>query len=302
MSLPDRPFVSIVLCTCNRIRDLPEAVDDLLAQTYSSYEILIVDHNSTDGTAEYAQRLASQEPRVSIHNEPLRGLSHARNRGIAAAKGEIVAWVDDDCRIPPRWLEAVVTAYRETGAGGVGGPAKAKLDGRPSWLTRELLRLGLLPGAYDRGPERRDVDWLIGCNLSFRRDVLTAVGQFRGDLGAGSPRGLAGEEVDFCARALRTGARLVYEPSAWVWHKMPRRRQSLTHALRFSFCVGMSNALIRRPVNRRAITSLHPLKLLVHMAGAAGRAYARTVLGPAMARGLSSATDEGGQDAGRHQA
>jgi len=302
VSLPDRPFVTVVLCTCNRIQDLPEAVEDLLAQTYGNHEVLIVDHNSTDGTAEYAQRKAREERRVSFHNEPLRGLSHARNRGMGAARGGIVAYVDDDCRIPPGWLEALVKAYRETDAGGVGGPAKARLEGRPSWLVRELLRMSLIPGVYDRGPDRQEVDWLIGCNLSFRRDVLQTVGQFRGDLGAGSPRGLAGEEVDFCARALRAGARLVYEPGAWVWHKIPRRRQTLAYALRFSYVVGMSNALIQRPVNRQAIRSLHPLKLLVNVAGAAGRLYARAVLRPAMRRELSSAAGAGGEDAGRDRA
>ena len=272
-------MVSVVICTHNRVSDLREVVDDLLEQTYDDYEILVVDNASTDETAEYVQEKMKVAPRIRYSRECQQGLSHARNRGIREAKGDIVAYVDDDCRVPPGWISALVSAYRETQADAVGGPAKPKWENSPSKLTLMLFRLGLIPGTYNRGTVRHETDWIVGCNMSFQRTVFDQIDGFRTDVGRMGHRQLSGEEVDLCTRMVQARLGIIYDPAAWVWHKIGRERQSLSFVLRGAFWNGVSNALIGRSVNREAAWRVHPLSVLVNVFSAAGRLYARICWG-----------------------
>ena len=276
MDLPEHPQVTVIVCTYDRLADLREVLDDLLAQTYNDYEILVVDNNSTDGTAEYVQALTKTAPRVRYCLEPRQGKSFALNRAIQEAQGDIMAFTDDDCQMPPGWLEVLVTAYRETQADAVGGPARPRWEGEPSPLTLKLYGLGVFPATFDRGNRRRPVDWLIGCNMSFRQAVFDRVTGFNTEVG---PKGRGpgyGEEVDFCARAGEAGCEILYDPDVWIWHKVPRQRQSLSYVLRSAFRAGGANARVHRPVNVRAAWTIHPLKVLVNIWSLAGRLYDRT--------------------------
>ncbi len=267
------PMVSVVVCTYNRVSDLREVVDDLLAQTYDSYEILVVDNNSTDGTPHYVQEKIKTAPRLRYCLEMQQGKSFALNTSIQEAHGDIVAFMDDDCRVPPEWLEALVAAYCETEADAVGGRIKPRWNGRPSWLTLRLYHLGILPGTFDRGNSRCAVDWIPGGNMSFRRAVFDQVGGFDTDIGPVGNIKRYGEELAFCAGALRAGFEILYDPSVWLWHKVPRKRQSLSYVLHHAFGVGVANSLIQRPVNREAARAMHPLKVLINMFTGAGRLY-----------------------------
>ena len=137
--------------------------------------------------------------------------------------------------MPPEWLEALVTAYRETEADAVGGIVKPRWEGQPSPLTLRLYHLGMLSGTFDRGRRRRAVDWIIGCNMSFQRAVFDQVEGFKTYVGPVGKKLGYGGEVDFCTRAIEAGFAMVYDPATWLWHKVPKQRQSLSYVLRSAF-------------------------------------------------------------------
>jgi glycosyltransferase involved in cell wall biosynthesis len=186
-------------------------------------EILVVDNGSTDDTARVVASVAGSTS-LPIHHlyEPRIGLSYARNAGIAKARGDVVAFLDDDAWAEPEWLSALWKPYAyDPAIVCVGG--KIVLDWSncqpPRWLRPSFL--GYL-GTYDLGNQRCDLsprDLLpFGGNISFRRSTLETVGGFRNDLGRSGNRLGAGEEGELCRRLLKAGHRIVYEPNAVVHH------------------------------------------------------------------------------------
>src|SRR5207244_3688594 len=112
-----RPRISVVVCSYNGARTLGECLDGVLALDYPEYEVIVVSDGSTDATAELARARG-----VRVVETPNRGLSSARNTGLAAATGEIVAYLDDDARPDPHWLHYVADAMQEGDYAAVGGP------------------------------------------------------------------------------------------------------------------------------------------------------------------------------------
>ncbi len=218
-------MISIIISTLNRADLLPQALESLMRQRGLSVpaEILVVDNGSTDDTATMMATVA-QTPSLPIRylHEPRTGLSYARNTGIANARGEVVAFLDDDAWAEPEWLSLLWKVHASDPAiACVGG--KIVLDWpdcqRPRWLRPSFL--GYL-GTYDLGNQSRDLsprDLLpFGGNISFRRSTLEALGGFRNDLGRSGNRLGAGEEGELCLRLLQAGYRVVYEPDAVVHH------------------------------------------------------------------------------------
>ena len=178
---------------------------------YANFEVIVVDDGSTDGAGEIAR-----EYNVRVIRTENRGLSSARNTGLSAATGEIVAYLDDDASPDPDWLHYLTDTFRKMNCAGVGGPnipfandgrvaaCIAHTSGRP---THVLLSDG-------------EAEHIPGCNMAFRRDCLQAVGgfdtQFR----------VAGDDVDICWRIRQSGGKLGFSPAAIVWHH-PREECSL---------------------------------------------------------------------------
>jgi glycosyltransferase involved in cell wall biosynthesis len=194
------------------------------------YEVLVVDNNSSDDTAAVARKFTEQPSSIFRYVfEPAQGLSFARNRGTKEARGEIVAFIDDDAIADPDWLAQLLTTYeREPRAACVGG--KVVLQFPP----------GLLPDWYDSrldgflsardlpyGPARSDRDFPHGVNISFRKACLLQVGSFYPLLGWGGRVGkvrLPGEETEMCLRLMRAGHEVVFQPAARVLHIVPPQR------------------------------------------------------------------------------
>jgi glycosyltransferase involved in cell wall biosynthesis len=214
----DQPVVSVIVSTYNRADMLGDALASVLAQQPGSapFEVVVVDNNSSDATAAIVREAAIRDSRVRALFEPCQGLSHARNAGIAAARGRILTFTDDDVRAEPDWIDAIVRAFDESpDAAFVGG--KVLPDWPcvpPAWLTRaHWAPLALA----DYGEGRLDVSsdhaiCLVGANLSVRRDVFDCVGAFAAGLqrvkdGIGSC-----EDHEFQLRCLRAGKRGVYDP------------------------------------------------------------------------------------------
>jgi len=231
-------FVSITIQTYNRSGMLAETLESLRwlrRPAAVDYEILVVDNNSTDDTREVVQRHGRVlTPRLRSVFEPRQGLSHARNRALAEARGDIVSFLDDDVAVDPGWLEAVCEAFDKYEAAVVGGRAYLiypTAAGRPAWLpeSREDLYSRL-----DHGPEPlvgTDKP-LFGLNFSVLRRQALEVGGFDSAFGRCGRSLACGEESDLLDRIRRAGGVVVYEPKAIVGHRVPPERLTKKWLLR----------------------------------------------------------------------
>lgn len=197
------PRVSVVVASYNGARTLGECLASLENLNYPNYEVIVIDDGSTDHTR---QVLANHSVR-SIHVEN-GGLSRARNLGIAAAKGEIVAFLDSDAYADPDWLYFLVQTLEEHDAAAVGGPNLSPpgdgfiaqcVDCAPGNPMHVLL-------------DNESAEHVPGCNMAFRKDRLLAIGQFDPTHRA------AGDDVDVCWKLLARQERIAFSPSAVVWH------------------------------------------------------------------------------------
>jgi GT2 family glycosyltransferase len=222
------PKVSVVVCTHNGAGTLAECLGGLSQLDYPDYEVIVVDDGSTDGSAE----IADAHP-VRVIRTPNRGLSAARNEGLAAAEGEIVAYIDDDAVPDSHWLRYLAATFVDSDHAGVGGPnvpppddgdVAACVANAPGGPVHVLLS--------DQVAEH-----IPGCNMAFRRDWLEAIGgfdpQFR----------VAGDDVDVCWRLQEHGGTLGFHPGALVWH---RRRATLRRFWRQQRGYGRAEALLER--------------------------------------------------------
>lgn len=205
----DWPRVSVVVCTYNGSRTLGETLESLRKLEYPDYEVIVVDDGSKDNCSEIASRFD-----VRLIRTENRGLSSARNTGMEAAVGEIVAYIDDDAYPDPHWLHYLAATFMNTSHVGVGGPNLAPPEDGP--IAKCVAHA---PG----GPihvllSDHEAEHLPGCNMAFRRSALMAIGgfdtQFR----------IAGDDVDVCWRLQEQGWTLGFHAGAVVWH---HRRNSV---------------------------------------------------------------------------
>ncbi len=250
---PVPPQLSVVMCTFNRGVLLHDALASVLAQPPSSppFELIVVDNNSTDSTRQIVERLAAGDDRVRYVFEPRQGLSHARNTGIAAASGPVIAFTDDDVRARANWTTEIVRVFRDhPGVAMIGGRVLPIWPSRPpAWLTPDhwaplaLVDHGDEPIAVT---EHRPI-CLIGANMAFRRSVFDAIGGFAADLqrvrdGIGSL-----EDHEFLLRALATGLTGRYDPRIVVHAEIQPNRLERAYHRRWHFGHGHFHALLRSP-------------------------------------------------------
>ena len=201
------PRVSIVVCSYNGGRTLDQCLRSLSTLTYPDYEVILVDDGSTDDTPAIAARF----PEVRTIRQRNEGLSVARNVGMHAATGEIVAYTDSDCFADADWLTALVHQLETSGADSVGGPNLTPEDG---WLAGCVA---CSPGQPSHVLETDlKAEHIPGCNMAFRREALLAIGGFDPQFRK------AGDDVDLCWRLMEAGYWITFAPGALVWH---HRRQ-----------------------------------------------------------------------------
>jgi GT2 family glycosyltransferase len=240
---PDVADVSVVVAahTMDRWDDIVAGVDALAHQTVAPLEtILVVDHND-----ELLARARDELPAVRVLDNPrTSGASGARNTGIAQAKGSIVAFVDDDARPEPDWLEHLLTAYDDEHVLAVGGVSVPVWpERRPDHLPPELD--WVVGCSYLGQPEvRTDVRNLWGCNMSVRAEVFRRIGDFDEEVGRIGLIPLGTEETEFCIRIGQRipGARVVFEPRARVHHRVTPARTTWTYLRARSHAEGVSKA------------------------------------------------------------
>jgi GT2 family glycosyltransferase len=222
------PRVSVVVCSRNGTSTLVDCLEGVTALDYPDYEVILVDDGSTDGTAELGRQFGVRTIRMD-HG----GLSSARNLGLELATGEIVAYLDDDCRPDRDWLTYLAATFMVSPHVGVGGPNLAPEGDGP---------IADCVAAAPGGPihvlvSDREAEHIPGCNMAFRRKALLAIGGFDRQFW------VAGDDVDICWRLQQEGWTLGFSPAAVVWH---HRRNSLRAYLRQQRGYGRAEALLER--------------------------------------------------------
>jgi glycosyltransferase involved in cell wall biosynthesis len=242
--------LSIILPTFNRVSALRHALAALLDQTAppGTYEVIVVDNNCDDGTAELLGSIG--DTRVRWLRESRQGLSHARNSGIAAARGDIIAFTDDDVMAAPDWVQTIVEA----------------LDSRPD-----------VEGVQDQGDRTRVFDrhlpiGLVGANLALRATVFRRVGRFSPDVQRVRDSIGSTEDHDLLHRVYVSGGSMLYEPDMLVVSRVQPDRCARAYHRRWHQGHGRFHALMRLPEMERTRKTVAgvPLHLLRTAASDAG--------------------------------
>ncbi|GGU59604.1 glycosyltransferase family 2 protein [Streptomyces daghestanicus] len=279
MSAPD---ISVVICayTEERWEDVLAAVSSVRAQSRPALEtLLVVDHNEKLGDRLAREYAAAGDVRVLANAGP-RGLSAGRNTGVAAARGAVIAFLDDDAVAERDWLLHFAGAYDDPRVLAVGGrtvPVWAS-GRRPRWFPEEF---DWVVGCTYRGlpPGRVRVRNVLGGNASFRREAFDAAGGFATGIGRGGDRRpLGGEETELCIRLARArpDAVLLIDDRAVIHHRVPAPRERFAYFRARAYAEGLSKALVTRSVG--AAKGLE-----------SERRYAARVLPAGVARGLRDA-------------
>lgn len=229
--------ISIIIATCNRSSLLRNVLTDLaeLEDCESiSHEIIVVDNNSRDRTRDVVEEFQKRIPDKIIYLfEPQRGKSHALNRGIAQAKGEILAFTDDDVKVDSCWLKNIKECFEEYSCDVIGGRVLPYYyPDTPQWLKDNSSQLFGPIVQYDFGSEDKPYDRakmreFIGANIAFRKSVLDECGGFRTDFGPG--QGLSGEDTEIVQRLHQRNKRLYYCGRVLIWHPVEKNRTSLRY-------------------------------------------------------------------------
>ena len=269
----DSPLVSVVVCTRNRPDSVPVTLRGLVDLRYRPFEVVVVDNApDSDATKDAVRSEFGADPRIRYVREPRPGLSCARNRGLAEASADIVAYTDDDVRVDPWWLNGIVRGFCAAPevACVTGLIATAELENtaqlyfhlREGWGANCERRIFDLAENRDESPLYPYSAGVFGAGANFAvsRAVLKEVGGFNEALGAGTPCG-GGEDLNMFMRIVLAGHRLVYEPSAVVSHVHRTDLTELSRQMRAygSGCTAALTAII--VADSRARREL-PLKVI----------------------------------------
>lgn len=248
-------MISVIVATHNRRRLLQRTLAALGRQAWpgTDVEVLVVDNDSTDGTSEWVERRRARSagPRIILLHETRPGKSHAVNLGVAHARGDVLAFTDDDVVPEPGWLQALARALDQSGADFVVGRILPDWEAPPpGWLSPSLYGVLSVP---DNGLSRlpiaagqNDHVMPIGANMALRRSVVDRIGGWHADLGKLRDTLRSGEDHEFYVRMLRAGLRGLYEPEARVTHLVPAERLTREYFRDWMFQNGQTVAAVDR--------------------------------------------------------
>ncbi|SDD96646.1 glycosyltransferase [Niabella drilacis] len=219
---------SVVVCSYNGSKTIGQCLEGILQLRYDNYEVIVVDDGSRDNLAEIVSRYP-----VQLIRTPNRGLSNARNTGMKAATGEVIAYIDDDAYPDPDWLNYLSYAFTHGDYVAVGGPNL--VPGEDGGLA---ACVGCAPGGPLQVLVTDEIaEHIPGCNMVIRRQALLDIGGF-------DPRyRAAGDDVDVCWRLQEAGGTIGYHPGALVWH---HRRNSFRAYWKQQKGYGKAEALLEQ--------------------------------------------------------
>ena len=230
--LPENaPFISVVVCAYNADSTMDGCLASFAKVDYPNFEVIVVDDGSTDATGEIADRHAAAAPYIHVIHQPNLGLSAARNVGMNAAQGSIVAYTDSDCYVDPHWLHYMAWAFADKRFVAVGGP---NLPPPEDNLTAACVAVS--PGAPTHVLLTDEIaEHIPGCNMAYRKEHLAAIGGFDATYRA------AGDDVDVCWRLQDQGHIIGFSAAMFVWH---HRRNTVSAYLKQQKGYGRAEALL----------------------------------------------------------
>ncbi|QBJ97632.1 glycosyltransferase family 2 protein [Rhodococcus sp. ABRD24] len=276
--------LSVVVCayTTERWSDLSAAVRSVLDQRQAVHELLVVidhcDELFERASAQYGDNLSVRV----LENAEARGLSGARNTGVRAATGAVVAFLDDDAVAAPDWAESLLVHYDDPDVMGVGGYVAPRWPkSRPNWMPPEfdwVVGCSYVGQPLAVAPVRN----FIGCNMSLRRTVFADVGGFDDAVGRVASKPAGCEETELCirVRSRHRSARLLHDPAVRVTHRVTEPRTTFRYFVRRCYHEGISKAVVTELAGSRDALSSE-------------REYTTRVLPRAVVTGLRSPSDGG---------
>lgn len=276
LGAPHPPLVSVIIATCAAPERVERCLRSLAAAEVTDWEAIVADNRPAGSTVrEHLQRCGLLSERVRVVDVAQQGLSAARNGGLAAASGEIVAFLDDDVTVDPAWLGAVVEAFERSGADCVTGKIlPASLASREEQLFEQLAALGKGERAelFSAATAERHGGVFpygagafgSGASIAMRRSAARALGGFDTRLGAGTPT-TGGEDLDLFVRLINRGGTIYYEPQAVIYHEHPSTMRAIRQRA-YRYGLGLTAMLMaqlaggpRRPLLRAVPAGLRHL-------------------------------------------
>lgn len=235
------PFVSVVIPTFNRKELLEKCLNSIFNVDYPRFrfEVIVVDGGSTDGTMLMVQR---KFPMVKFIVEKRKGRSLARNIGWKNAKGQIVAYTDDDCVVDQNWLRSLICNFDSKEIGGVGGPLLLLLH--PKSICDKFD--GTPVGDFHYGIQKMFVEELVTANLAVRCEVFN-----KNKFDVSLVYDL--EDIDFCKSLIESGFKLLYVPTAKVYHNLDPKKVTIKYILKRAFFAGISLYIMERKRNEKML-------------------------------------------------
>jgi len=238
---------SVIICSYNRFKLLDETIDSVLnvVKNRGDIEILLIDNNSNDGTAELKHRFKSHQI-VKYFLETKQGLSHARNRGIKESVGEILVYLDDDIELVKNYFEICDETFLNSSISISGGkvlPHKIKI---PIWLPEKYY---FLVSVFDCGNSPKFVKHLMGGNFAIRKKDALRIGFYNNELGRNGTSLGGGEETEYQDRAAIMGYKMRYNPKQNILHKINNKLNE-DYVLLYSKGIGKSLRIIDESVSK----------------------------------------------------
>jgi len=273
------PRVSILLATRNRSKQLARTLDALaLLRTRDlAWEVVVVDNGSSDDTAATIRAAATSLPLLHLE-EPERGKNHAINKGLSAARGELIVFTDDDCLPEPDWLQELVRAARRWPNDNIfGGAVRPRFPAQtPSWLSDPDFRHGRWAFSWyqPRADEGPTSETPLGPNMMIRASVLRNT-RFDSSIGPSGSSYAMGSEVELLLRLQRSGEPFIYVPSAVVHHVLQKGHLERASLLRRAYRCGRGNARLFPGISTFPVFGI-PVYHLLRL----GRASLRMLVSP----------------------
>ena len=220
--------ISVVVVSFNRPEDTNDTVASLLSQSKKPFEVIVIDDGSFPPL-----RIRFQDKTLRlIRFDQESGLSNSRNHGVISAKGDCIAFIDDDAIAEKHWLEEVQKAICD-GAEICGGPVKPLYKATPPdwWNVKDF-------GGYVGVGNALEKNVIFGCNMIVKAEVFQAIGLFDPRLGRKNGKLLISEEADLFKRAGKRGYKISGIPTAIVYHKVNPKRMTIRYILRWNFYSG----------------------------------------------------------------
>jgi len=242
--------ISAIICTYNRADYIRKAIRSLVDQTLpkEQYEILVVDNSSTDNTRQVVVEEFCGVQNLRYLYEPILGLSQARNTGYLNARGEYVAYLDDDAITCPQWLEKILEVFDtvKPQPGCVSGKVDPIWEApQPPWLSDRLVHVLAVIDWSDTPIALTEKQWPIGANIAFPKYILELLGGFQVELGRRGNKLISMEEVVLQRKLESRGYRCFYHPEVAVWHHIQPHQLTKGWFMRRAYWQGISDATIR---------------------------------------------------------